>query len=106
MHVKKQIKKLGLIFVKFQQFQLDYKYSKDKPVAEDIYVKISNDIIDKEVSKYIQYEKKLLSYNDIIIDINKIQINNCFFYFIFNKIFIAFIFSTTIDKNLFALVSP
>ena len=38
MHVKKQIKKLGLIFVKFQQFQLDYKYSKDKPVAEDIYV--------------------------------------------------------------------
>ena len=51
MHVKKQIKKLGLIFVKFQQFQLDYKYSKDKPVAEDIYVKIS-----KEVSKYIQYK--------------------------------------------------
>ena len=31
----------------------DYKYSKDKPVVEDIYVKISNDIIDKEVSKYI-----------------------------------------------------
>jgi hypothetical protein len=49
----------------------DYKYSKDKPVAEDIYVKISNDIIDKEVSKYIQYEKKLLSYNDIIIYIKK-----------------------------------
>ena len=73
MHVKKQIKKLGLILVKFQQFQLGYKYSKkkDKPVAEDIYVKISSDIIDKEVSKYIQYEKKLLSYNDIIIDIKK-----------------------------------
>ena len=81
MHVKKQIKKLGLIFVKFQQFQLDYKYSKDKPVAEDIYIKISNDIIDKEVSKYIQYEKKLLSYNDIIIDKNKIQINKLFFLF-------------------------
>ena len=30
-----------------------------------------DDIIDKEVSKYIQYEKKLLSYNDIIIDIKK-----------------------------------
>ena len=49
----------------------DYKFSKDKPVDEDIYVKISNDIIDKEVSKYIQYEKKLLSYNDLIIDIKK-----------------------------------
>ena len=60
MHAKKQIKKLGLIFVKFQKFQLDYKYSKDKPVAEDIYVKISNDIIDKEVSKYIQYKKIII----------------------------------------------
>ena len=38
----------------------DYKYSKDKPVEEGIYAKIGNDIIDKEVSKYIQYEKKLL----------------------------------------------
>ena len=48
-----------------------YKLSKDKPGAADIYVKISNDIIDKEVIKYIQYEKKLLSYNDLIIDIKK-----------------------------------
>jgi hypothetical protein len=49
----------------------DYRSSKDKPGAEGIYVKIGNDIIDKEVSKYIQYEKKLLSYNDLIIDIKK-----------------------------------
>ena len=49
----------------------DYRSSKDKPGSEGIYVKIGNDIIDKEVSKYIQYEKKLLSYNDLIIDIKK-----------------------------------
>ena len=47
----------------------DYRYNKDKPGAGDIYVKISTDIIDKEVSKYIQYEKKLISFNDYIINI-------------------------------------
>ena len=47
----------------------DYIYNKDKPGAGDIYVKISTDIIDKEVSKYIQYEKKLISFNDYIINI-------------------------------------
>ena len=50
----------------------DYNHSKNKPGAAEIYVKISNDIIDKEVSKYIQYEKKLILYNDLIIDIKKI----------------------------------
>ena len=49
----------------------NYQLNKDKPGAADVYVKISNDIIDKEVIKYIQYEKKLLSYNDLIIDIKK-----------------------------------
>ena len=49
----------------------DYNHSKNKPRAAEIYVKISNDIIDKEASKYIQYEKKLILYNDLIIDIKK-----------------------------------
>lgn len=49
----------------------DYKSNKNKPGAAEIYVKISSDIIDKEASKYIQYEKKLILYNDLIIDIKK-----------------------------------
>ncbi len=49
----------------------DYKHNKNKPGAAEIYVKISSDIIDKEASKYIQYEKKLILYNDLIIDIKK-----------------------------------
>ena len=59
-------KSLILAFIKG-----DYKSNKDKPGAEGIYLKISNDIIDKEISKYIKLEKKLLSYNDLIIDIKK-----------------------------------
>lgn len=53
----------------------DYRYHKEKPGASDIYLKISRDIIDKEVNKYIQYEKKLISYNDYIINI-KNDLNN------------------------------
>ena len=53
----------------------DYRYHIEKPGASDIYVKISRDIIDKGVNKYIQYEKKLISYNDYIINI-KNDLNN------------------------------
>ena len=47
----------------------DYKKNKDKPGSSNIYEKISADIIDKEVNKFIQYEKILISYNDHIINI-------------------------------------
>ena len=57
----------------------DYRYNKDKLGATNKYVKISNDIIDKEVSKYIQYEIKLISYNDYIINI-KNSLDNFLFY--------------------------
>ena len=38
----------------------DYTHSKNKPGASEIYVKISTEIKDKEASKYIQYEKKII----------------------------------------------
>ena len=49
----------------------DYTHNKNKPGVVEIYLKISAEIIDKEASKYIQYEKKLILYNDLLIDIKK-----------------------------------
>ena len=43
----------------------------DKPGVEDVYLKIGNDIIDKEIKLFIQYHKILISYNDHIINIKK-----------------------------------
>ena len=49
----------------------DYERNKDKPGAIDIYLKISKEIIDKEIKILIQYEKKFILYNEQIISIKK-----------------------------------
>ena len=49
----------------------DYKDNKDKPGASDIYLKISRDIIDKEINIFIKYNKMLILYNEFIFDIIK-----------------------------------
>lgn len=49
----------------------DYKHHQNKPGAKDIYLKVSRDIIDKEVNMYIKYHKILILYNDKISDIKK-----------------------------------
>ena len=50
---------------------LDYRRYKDIPGAADIYQKIGKEIIDKEVNKFIHYEKTLILYNEHIINIKK-----------------------------------
>ena len=49
----------------------DYERNKDKPGAKDIYLKICEEIIDKEIKILIEYEKKFILYNDHIISIKK-----------------------------------
>ena len=49
----------------------DYLENLDKPGVKDVYLKIGNDIKDKEVNIIIQYHKILISYNDHIINIKK-----------------------------------
>ena len=49
----------------------DYIENKDKPGAQDTYLKIGRNILDKEINIYIQYEKILISYNVHIINIIK-----------------------------------
>jgi hypothetical protein len=46
---------------------MDYERNTDKPGAVDIYLKISKEMIDKQVYKYIKYEKKFILYNEQII---------------------------------------
>ena len=53
----------------------DYERNKDIPGASDIYIKISKEILDKEVKNLIEYEKNLIVYNDYIISIKK-NLNN------------------------------
>ena len=49
----------------------NYEANMNKPGAQDIYVKISEDIIGKEAKKFMHYEKLLILYNDEIINIKK-----------------------------------
>ena len=53
----------------------DYERNKEKPGASDIYLKISKEILDKEIKTFIEYEKNLIVYNDYIISIKK-NLNN------------------------------
>ena len=42
----------------------------------NIYIKVINAILDKEIDKYIKYEKLFINFNDIIIDITyKLNLN-------------------------------
>ena len=43
------------------EISYDYKINRDKPGAGDIYQKIGNEIIDKEINILIHYEKILIS---------------------------------------------
>ena len=47
----------------------DYKKNIDKPGAKELYLNISKDLIDKKVSVYIKNHKKLILYNELILDI-------------------------------------
>ena len=47
----------------------DYKKNVDKPGAKELYLNISKDLIDKKVSVYIKNHKKLILYNELILDI-------------------------------------
>ena len=49
----------------------DYLENIDKSGIKDVYLKIGQDMIDKEVNLFIQYHKILISYNDHIINIKK-----------------------------------
>ena len=53
----------------------DYNAHIDKPGASDMYLTLCKDIIDKEVKIYIHYHKKLILYNDEILNIKKKLIN-------------------------------
>ena len=50
---------------------MDYERNTDKPGAVDIYLKISKEMIDMEVYKYIKYERIFVLYNEHIIYMKK-----------------------------------
>ena len=52
-----------------------YKENKDKPGASDIYIKVSKDIIDKEIDIFIKFHKMLISYDEFIFDIKQNLLN-------------------------------
>ena len=58
-----------------RRISVDYERNYEKPGASDIYLKISKEILDKEVKTFIEYEKNLIVYNDYIISIKK-NLNN------------------------------
>ena len=53
----------------------DYKENKDKPGVSDIYIKVSKDIIDKEIDIFIKFHKMLISYDEFIFDIKQNLLN-------------------------------
>ena len=72
---EKIIKKVKFDFREITQLLIpiidDYKKNKDKPGASEIYIKVSRDIIDKEINIFIKYEKMVILYNELIFDIKK-----------------------------------
>ena len=56
---------------------IDNNYEKhiSKPGASDMYLKLFKDIINKEVTIFIHYHKKLILYKDEILNIKKKLIN-------------------------------
>lgn len=49
----------------------NYEHHMDKPGAKEMYLKIGKSIIAEEVKKIIHYHKKLILYNEEIINIKK-----------------------------------
>ena len=59
------------ISITLKSLKISYEKNQDNLEALNIYKKITKEILDEEVDKFIKYEKLLLNYNDIIIDISK-----------------------------------
>lgn len=53
----------------------DYKNHIDKPGASDMYLTLCKDILDNEVKMFVHFHKKLILYNDEILNIKKNLIN-------------------------------
>ena len=49
----------------------NYQENINKPGAQNVYVKINEDIIGKEANKFMHYEKLFILYNDEINNIKK-----------------------------------